>query len=156
VGIPVTTETVVHAPLNAAFETIVPIDLAKIFRGLGPLPAVVATREQTAPWDRVGASRLVELSDGSSAHEQLTAYRAPEHFAYRLDHFTGTLRLLVSHADGAWWFSEAPAGTHVRWTYTFQPRAGRALAVQLFVAPLWKRYQRWALALAAREAEASA
>jgi hypothetical protein len=55
-GIAVTVETDVRAPLEATFGTIVPIDLARIFRGLGPLPAVTGTREQTGGWDHVGAS----------------------------------------------------------------------------------------------------
>ena len=57
------------------------------------MPAVVGTREQTGAWDHVRASRIVELSDGSQAHEQLMAYEPPRHFAYRLDGFTG-LRLV--------------------------------------------------------------
>jgi hypothetical protein len=91
-GIGVTVEKDVRAPLEAAFQTIVPIELARIFRGLGPLPAVVGTREQTGAWDHVGASRIVQLSDGSQAPEQLMAYEPPSHFAYRLDGFTGPAR----------------------------------------------------------------
>ncbi|HEY2160292.1 MAG TPA: hypothetical protein VGH24_03225 [Solirubrobacteraceae bacterium] len=92
-----------------------PIDLAKIFRGFGPLPAVVGTRDQTGAWDHVGARRVVELADGSEVREELTAYEAPAHFAYRVSGFSGPLRRLVSHADGAWWFSEREGGvTHVR------------------------------------------
>jgi hypothetical protein len=96
-GIAVTVEKDVRAPLEATFRAIVPIELARIFRGVGPLPAVVGTREQTGAWDHVGASRIVELSDGSQAHEQLMAYEPPRHFAYRLDGFTWPLRGLVSH-----------------------------------------------------------
>jgi Polyketide cyclase / dehydrase and lipid transport len=153
-GIAVTVEKDVRAPLEATFRAIVPIELARIFRGLGPLPAVVGTREQTGAWDHVGASRIVELSDGSQAHEQLMAYKPPRHFAYRLDGFTGPLRGLVSHADGAWWFSDAGDGaTHVRWMYVFAPRAARASVVRAVIAPLWSVYERRALSLAASEAE---
>jgi hypothetical protein len=88
-GTAVTVETDVRAPLEATFLTIVPIELSRIFRGLGPWPAVVSTREQTGGWDHVGASRIVDLSDGSHAHEQLTTYEPPRHFAYRVDGFTG-------------------------------------------------------------------
>jgi hypothetical protein len=153
-GTAVTVETDVRAPLEATFLAIVPIDLARIFRGLGPLPAVTGTREQTGGWDHVGASRIVELSDGSHAHEQLMAYEPPRHFAYRVDGFTGPLRRLVSHADGAWWFSDAGGGvTHVRWRYVFAPCAARASVVRAVIAPLWGVYERRALRLAASEAE---
>jgi Polyketide cyclase / dehydrase and lipid transport len=153
-GIAVTVEADVRRPAASAFTTIVPIDLAKIFRGFGPLPRVAGTRDQTGPWDHVGARRVVELADGSEAHEELTAYEAPAHFAYRVSGFTGPLRHLVSHADGAWWFSDrgGDAG-HVRWTYVFQPRPGRALLVRAAIAPLWTIYQRRALEHAIREAE---
>jgi hypothetical protein len=155
-GIAVTTEIEVNSPIDLAFGIIVPIELATIFRGMGPLPAVLRTREQTGPWDHVGATRTVELSDGSAAHERLTAYHAPAHFAYRLDDFTGAFRLLVTHADGAWWFSPTPRGTHVRWTYIFYPRTGRAAVVRAVVAPLWTVYQRRAMELAAQAARARA
>jgi hypothetical protein len=155
-GIAVTVEMDVRAPLEATFLTIVPIELARIFRGLGPLPAVLRTREQTGGWDHVGASRIVELSDGSQAREQLVAYQPPRHFAYRLEGFTGPLGRLVSHADGTWWFSDAGGGAaHVRWMYVFAPRAARALVVRAAIVPLWSVYQRRALSLAAREAERS-
>ena len=153
-GIAVTAETDVRAPLEATFRTIAPIELARIFRGLGPLPAVVGTRDQTGGWDHVGASRIVELSDGSRAYEQLMAYEPPRHFSYRVDGFTGPVRHLVTHADGAWWFSDAGGGaTHVRWMYVFAPRAARASVVRAVIAPLWSVYERRALRLAASEAE---
>jgi len=150
----VTVETDVRAPLETTFRTIVPIDLARIFRGLGPLPAVTGTRGQTGAWDHVGATRIVQLSNESHAHEQLMAYEPPRHFAYRVDGFTGPLRRLVAHADGAGWFADAGAGaTHVRWMYVFAPRAARASVVRAVIAPLWSVYERRALGLAASEAE---
>jgi hypothetical protein len=96
----------------------------------------------------------VQLSDGSQAHEQLMAYEPPRHFAYRLDGLTGPLRRIVSHADGAWWFSEAGAGaTHVRWMYVFAPRAAHASVVRAVIAPVWSVCEHRALNLAANEAE---
>jgi hypothetical protein len=150
-GVAVTVEADVHGPRDATFTTIAPIDLTQMFTGFGPLPAVAATRDQTGGWDHVGATRTVELADGSEAREEITAYEAPAHFAYRLQGFTGPLRFLVSHADGAWWFSDDGAGaTHVRWTYIFQPRGGRGLLVSTVVAPLWRAYARRALDRAVR------
>jgi len=132
------------------------LDLARIFRGFGPLPAVAGTREQTGAWDHTGASRTVVLADGSTARERLTTYVPPHHFAYRLDALTGPLRLVAAGAEGAWWFAPTPRGTRIRWTYVFEPRGGRAAIVRLLLAPLWRSYQRRALALAAAEAEAAA
>jgi len=153
-GVAVTVSAVARTEPAAAFAAIAPIDLTRIFTGMGPLPAVVGTRGQTGRWDHVGATRTVELSDGSEAREMITAHDAPAHFAYRLGGFTGPLRLVVEGADGAWWFSAgARGGTDVRWRYVFVPRAGRRWLVRAAVAPLWRGYARRVLARAIAEAE---
>jgi hypothetical protein len=137
------------AGLVQTFETIVPIDLTQIFKGFGPLPGVRGNREQTGAWDHVGASRVVELSDGSEAPERITAYEAPHYFAYRVGPFTSPLRFAVSRADGAWWFTDGgDRGTHVRWSYTFQLHGPATPLARLVIAPLWRSYAKRVLALA--------
>jgi hypothetical protein len=155
-GVAVTVEADARAGPEVAFGVIAPIPLPLIFRGFGPLPAVVATHGQTGEWDHVGAERVVELSDGSTAPERLTAYDAPVHFGYRVGPFSGPFRALVTHADGAWWFTpRADGGTHVRWTYTFAARGISRVLVRAVVAPLWRAYARRVLALAVSEADRS-
>jgi hypothetical protein len=145
-----------RASLPDTFATIVPIDLSQIFTGFGPLPAVRGNREQTGAWDHVGASRVVELSDGSEAPERITDYAAPHYFAYRVGPFTSSLRRVVRHADGAWWFSDAgDDGTHVRWSYTFQLHGPAAPFARLVIAPLWRAYARRVLARAIAATEAA-
>jgi Polyketide cyclase / dehydrase and lipid transport len=153
-GVAVTVSGVARADPATAFAVIAPVDLTRIFTGMGPLPAVVGTRDQPGAWDHVGATRTVKLSDGSEAREAITAYAAPAHFAYRLDGFTGLLRLVVDGADGAWWFSpSAGGGTDVRWTYVFAPRPRRRWLVRVALAPVWRLYARRVLARAIAEAE---
>ena len=153
-GVAVTVEKVARAAVPDVFQAIAPVDLSRIFTGYGPLPAVAGTRDQTGDWDHVGATRTVELSDGTVARERITAYEPPAHFAYRVSGFTGRLRLLVTHVDGAWWFTETDDGTtEIRWTYTFQPRPGRGALVYALVARLWKAYAQRVLALAIGVAE---
>ena len=155
-GVAVTVSGVARTEPATAFAAIAPADLTRIFTGMGPLPAVVGTHAQTGAWDHVGATRTVELSDRSEAREAITAYDAPAHFAYRLEGFTGPLRLVVEGADGAWWFSAgARGGTDVRWTYVFLPRPGRRWLVRAAVAPRWRAYARRVLALAIAEAESA-
>lgn len=153
-GVAVTVEATVAAPVDRAVDVIAPIDLPTIFRGLGPLPGVAGTREQTGGWDHVGAKRVVDLADGSEAHERLTAYERPRHFSYRVSGFTGPLRRVVEHADGAWWFADGDGpGTGVRWTYTFRPRRLARPLVAVLIVPLWRAYARRALTLAVAEVE---
>jgi hypothetical protein len=152
--VPVTVHARTAVPVDETFVTAVEIDLTLIFRGLGPLPAVVGTRDQTGPWDRVGVSRRPELSDGSTAFEEITAYRRPEYFEYEVSRFTNGLRLLVTGARGDWTFSPTPdGGTAIAWTYTFRALPFRRIAVRLLVAPVWRRYMRRALAATVGEVD---
>jgi hypothetical protein len=64
--------------------------------------------------------------------------------------------LRLHRPDGEWWFWDGCGRTHVRWTYTFQPRPGASALVRGAIAPLWKRYQRRALMLAIEEAARAA
>jgi hypothetical protein len=139
----------------ATFSAIVPVDLTRILTGLGPLPAVIGTREQSGPWDHVGATRIVELSDGSEAPERITAHEPGRYFAYRVGPFTGPLRFLASHADGAWWFSDfGERGTHIRWSYTFALTGPAAWLVRPVLARAWRAYARRVLGLAIAVADA--
>jgi Polyketide cyclase / dehydrase and lipid transport len=156
VAVSVTVTATTGAAVERAFDAIAPIDLSRIFTGFGPLPAVRGVRGQAGAWDHLGATRVVELSDGSEAREAITAYERPRHFAYRVGPFTGPFRRLVRAADGAWWFAPATAsgGTEIHWTYAFEPARFAAPAVRLAVAPLWRAYARRVLARAVSVAEA--
>ena len=157
-GVAVTVRARAAVAPEVAFDAIAPIDLPRIFTGLGPLPAVTGTREQTGAWDHAGATRVVELADGTEARERLTLHERPHRFAYRVGPFTGPLRRVVDGADGAWWFApagggDAGAATAVTWTYTFRPRGLARPLVRVAVAPLWRAYARRALARAVAAAE---
>jgi hypothetical protein len=145
-----------RASSELTFATIVPIDLTRIFTGLGPLPAVVGNREQTGPWDHVGASRVVELADGSEACEEITAHEPSSYFAYRVGPFSGPLRFAASHADGAWWFTDlGERGTHIRWSYTFALDGPAGRPARFVIPGLWRAYARRVLALAILATEAT-
>jgi hypothetical protein len=146
----------VDAPRAQAFGVIVPIDLPRIFKGFGPLPAVVGTRSQTGGWDAAGQTRTVLLSDDSQAQELLTAYEFPRRFAYTVGRFTGILRHFAKEAHGEWWFEPAPTGTSIRWRYAFVSRSFlTAPVVWLITKSLWRCYMERALQLSKAEVEAS-
>ncbi|MGL5826259.1 MAG: SRPBCC family protein [Nocardioides sp.] len=144
---------------RATFDVVVPIDLTLIFTGYGPLPAVTDIRDPSGPWDHVGATRIPVLSDGTTAREAITIYQPPARFAYEVGRFTNVLARFVHGARGSFTFTFAAAqrdrqggaGTTIEWVYVFRPRRLCSLAVRLFVAPLWRRYMRQALALIVAE-----
>jgi hypothetical protein len=154
-GVPVTVRAVADCDTEHAFDVIAPIDLASIFPGYGPLPAVRGVRDQSGAWDHAGATRVVELSDGNEAPETITSFDRPGYFAYTVGPFTGPMNRVVAQADGEWWFAPATGGTEITWTYTFRPRPRMGAVTRLVVAPMWRAYARRVLALALRAAEAT-
>jgi hypothetical protein len=130
-----------------AFAVIAPIDLPEIFRGFGPLPAVVRVEGQSGPWAAAGAVRHPQFADGGSAVETLVSYDAPRFFAYTIHGFTNALRWLTSGVRGEWWFREQEDGTTlVRWSYGFTPRSAWARPLLwLVVRLLWAGYMRAAI-----------
>jgi hypothetical protein len=141
-----------------AFEQIVPIDLASIFTGYGPLPAVTGTQNQVGIWDTAGQTRTVNLSDNSSAQELLTKYDYPHYFSYTVSNFTSSLRFLTTSANGEWWFSVGPLGqTHIKWRYEFNARSVLAVPVLWLISNLlWRNYMEKALQLSKVQVEQDA
>ena len=151
--VPVTVQTRAAIPPSRAFEIITPIDLALVFKGWGPFPAVRGVNNQTGEWDHAGLSRNPLLSDGSTATERLTEYTAGHSLAYELTGFTNVLRRLVHGVRGEWTFTPDGDGTVIRWTYEFKPLGGRYFLVRSGLAPLWRRYVQAGVRAAARVAE---
>jgi hypothetical protein len=138
----------IDEPLAQLWARFIPIKLEDILHGYGPVPAVTGTSAQTGPWDVVGSSRTVHLSDGSQASERVTRADAPHVFGYTVSGFTNPVRFLAREARGVWVFAE---NGEVRWTYTFDARGPLAAAL---LAPVvrfaWRGFMRRALdALAA-------
>jgi hypothetical protein len=151
--VPVTVQTRASVAPARAFDVIVPIDLTLIFKGWGPFPAVRGVSNQTEEWDHAGPTRNPDLSDGSTANEQLTEYTGGHSFAYELTEFTNVLRRLVYGVRGEWTFTPDGDGTVIRWTYEFKPRRGRGVLIRRGLAPFWRRYMTAAVKAAARVAE---
>ena len=136
----VTVRQPVRGSVARAFDVVIPVDLAAIFRGYGPLPAVVGTRDQVGAWDAAGDTRTVLLKDGGIMSEELTRVERPERCEYRVRPEKGLLKLAVAHIDGRFLFEPHPGGgTIIDWTYSFTAKPGRRPLV-LALAPLWRRY----------------
>lgn len=138
--IPVTVWRRVAADVSTAFDIVVPIDLASIFTGYGPLPAVVATDGETEVWGVEGQHRTVRLADGGQMDETVVQVSRPGLFRYRVVPTRGLLRIFIRAIDGRFVFAPSEAGgTVIRWTYVFRPRRGASPVVRT-IAPLWRRY----------------
>jgi hypothetical protein len=145
-------KTTVHVSAYAqatpekAYRTTVPVPLARIFTGYGPLPAVTGTSGQTGDWNAAGETRVVRLSDGSEAREELIALTPPERFDYRVHGFTGSLRFLAREARGEWRFIPDAGRTRIEWSYTFYSTSALSYpAMWLVNHTLWRGYMKRAL-----------
>ena len=151
-----TTDAVVQSTPKQAWEISGSVDPARFYPKHGPLPAVTAVRDQTGPWDTVGRTRKLALSDGGHVIETITDADSPTLFAYELSDFQKLFGMLVTGARAEWRFERVEAGTRIRWTYTFFGKPGRAWIVKLIVTLFWAPYMRKVLPPIAREVERQA
>lgn len=135
------------------WEVLTPIDPSRFYPKFGVIPATVAVREQTGPWNVVGQSRKLMLGDGGQVVETITDVEQPSFFAYELTEFHKLFKLLVDHARAEWRFTEQDSGTLVSWTYTFYARPRWGWALKLIVARAWEPYMRSVLPEIVHEAE---
>jgi hypothetical protein len=148
-----TVSLVASTPQQWTWEVLVPIDPTRFYPKFGPLPAVVAVKNQTGPWDVVGSSRHLHLSDGGTVIETITHAVEPSFHAYRLTEFSKLFGLLVDYAHAEWTFDPEPRGTTVTWTYTFVAKKRWAWLVALIVRLAWEPYMRHVLPEIVHEAE---
>lgn len=143
-GIAVTLEHFIPGEIKDVFDFVAAQDvLPKILTGYGLVPGVASTSDVSGPWDRPGSTRTVHLLDGSSVREGLTHYDRPAFFAYRVSDPSFSLKHLMSHACGQWWFVAVEGGTQAKWAYTFHARNGlAAIPLRLFVGTQWKGYMK--------------
>lgn len=136
-----------RAPVQDVFQFVTAKDvLPKILLGYGPLPGVMSTSEDNEAWNVPGSYRVVHLTNGSSAREELTDHQPPTYFAYRTNDFTSMLKYVASQGRGQWWFTPDEQDTRVKWTYTFTARSRFTQPVLIaFVSLLWRGYMRGAL-----------
>ena len=112
----------INAPIDSAFNYIVPIDLPHIFKRYKNLPAVVKTNE-TEKWLKGGLTRTVFFDDGSTSKESLLTVVPNTSFSYKIENFTSQLRFLAKQIEGDWLFTDLGNGqTKIEWTYKIIPK----------------------------------
>lgn len=130
------------APMEAAFDAILPAPLERIFaRRYGPIPAVRAT-EGAPPgaWGQVGDVRTVRMADGGAVREELTRVDRPTEFGYRLSEVSGPMRFLASRIEGLWSFAPADGGTRVTWHWVVHPASALAAPLMPVFALMWRQF----------------
>lgn len=148
-----TAEAVADATPKQAWAISGPLDPSRYYPKSGLLPAVLGVKDQSGPWDAVGRTRTLLLSDGGHVIETITDADSPTYFAYELSDFQKLFGMLVSGARAEWRFDRDAAGTVIRWKYTFFPRPGAGPIVGLIVSALWSRYMAKVLPPIAEEVE---
>ena len=146
-------EMVAATPLDWTWDVLTPIDPARFYPTFGPLPATVGVREQSGPWDTVGQTRRLLLSDGGHVIETITDVERNAFFAYELTDFQRLFKRLVVSARSEWTFTAVNGGTLVHWTYEFFPRPRWGWLVALIVRLWWDPYMRSVLPEIVHEAE---
>jgi hypothetical protein len=93
----------------------------------GALPGVVGTTVLTpGEWGGPGARRIVHLSDGSSATEQVLEFVAGERFRYQVWDYTTAAARPIHYAIGEFQYVPLTGGrTELVWTYAFRLRGDR-------------------------------
>lgn len=148
----------IAVPRDWFFFWFTAIDLTRVMHRYGPLPGVVGVEDQTGPMHLPGSSRVLLLSDGTTATEQVTSCDPPRQVDYRLYQLTGLFRHFVDEARGQIRCSETPAaGTRVEWRYSFFGRSWVAtLVLKMLIPVFWRGFMRSALARSLELAEAEA
>jgi hypothetical protein len=157
-----TVTATIAVPRALLYEWLIPgvfaDELDTVLRDEAGLPGVTRTTGTTGPWNVAGSTRIVHLSDATFCRETVRVATAPDYFAYRLTEFSSRMiALLVSEANGQWWFTDEGSGTHAKWKYTAESRFFVTTPILLPVIKiLWRRYMRSALALIKVRAEREA
>ena len=152
-GVRAAVEMVANTPLAWTWDVLTPINPARFYPRFGPIPATVGVRDQTGPWDVVGQTRRLILSDGGHVIETITDVERDAYFAYELTDFQKLFKRLVDHARAEWHFVEQQDGTLVHWSYEFTARSRWRWLVALIVRLWWEPYMRTVLPEIVHEAE---
>jgi Polyketide cyclase / dehydrase and lipid transport len=114
--------TTINAPIDSAFNYIVPVELPHIFKKYKNLPAIVKT-DETEKWVKAGLIRTVYFEDGSTSKETLLTVVPYSSFSYKIENFTSQLRFLAVRVEGDWLFTDLGNGqTNIVWTYIIVPK----------------------------------
>jgi hypothetical protein len=145
----------VAAPVEVVFSATLSLPLPQLYsRRYGPMPPIVAVRNQSGPWDTLGRTRVLLTADGGAMHEELVSLSPPDAFTNRLTVLRGPFRPLVSGLEETWSFRPVGSGTEATWEWTLHPRSAAAGLLAPLVGWLWRGYADGVLAQLRQEVAA--
>lgn len=113
---------IINAPIDSAFNYILPVDLTHIFKKYKRFPAIIKSNE-TEFWNKAGLTRTVFFEDGTTAQETMLSVIPSKSFSYKIEKFTSPLRNLAKKVDGEYVFTDLGNGqTQIVWTYKIIPK----------------------------------
>lgn len=95
---------------------------SSLLAGTDTVPGVLLTEPLAGTWNKPGDRRRIVFADKSSALEEITN-RKPDLLQYQIWNMTSNLGRYISYAISGLEFTGTGQATHVRWTYSFRPKA---------------------------------
>jgi hypothetical protein len=122
-----TDRVVIERPRKALFDWNMAQKLEDNLPATGALPGVVGTTLLTpGDWGVPGARRIVHLSDGAGATEQILEFVPGERFRYQVWDYTTPAARPIAYAIGEFrYVALDERRTEVVWTYAFHLRGDR-------------------------------
>ena len=122
-----TDRIVIDLPPGPLFELLQKAKLEDQLTETRGLPGVVGTTQLTpGEWGPAGSRRVVHLSDGGSATEQILEYVPGVRFRYQVWDYTTAAARPIAYAIGEFrYLPFAGNRTEVVWTYAFRLRSDR-------------------------------
>lgn len=112
----------IKAPIDTAFNYIVPVDLSHIFKKYKSIAGIKNTSIKEG-WITPGLTRTIYFEDGSTSKETLLTVVPHSSFSYKIEEFTSQLRFLAKRVEGDWIFTDLGNGhIKIEWTYKVVPK----------------------------------
>jgi Polyketide cyclase / dehydrase and lipid transport len=112
----------INAPIDTAFNHIVPVELSHIFKKYRSIAGITNTSIKEG-WTKPGLIRTVCFEYGSTSKETLLTVVPHSSFSYKIEDFTSGLRFLAKRIEGDWIFTDLCNGqTKIEWTYKVVPK----------------------------------
>lgn len=121
-----TERIVIARPPHALHDWMSSVPLEAQLPATPRLPGVVGTTLLTKTWGEVGSRRIVHLSDGAQATEQILQLEPGERFRYVVWDYTTPAARPIAYAIGEFRFRPVDGErTELIWTYAFRLRGDR-------------------------------